>query len=111
MRSGAPLDQLRSDWPDYLGSNLYMVPRGSAGRTATEYEGNLSVGYAFQAGPVTIQPELYIYNLFNRQTETYRDTSYITGPEGDPNQYNPQYGTVISRTPQRQLVIALKLSI
>ena len=25
VRSGVPLDQLRSDWPDYLGSNLYMI--------------------------------------------------------------------------------------
>ena len=44
VRSGVPLDQLRSDWPDYLGSNLYMVPRGSSGRTPTEYEANLSTG-------------------------------------------------------------------
>jgi hypothetical protein len=110
VRSGVPLDQLRDDWPDYLGSNLYMVRRGSAGRTPTETEANLSVGYRFQAGPVAIVPELYIYNLLNRQSETYQDIHYIIGPEGDPNQINPDYAKVVSRTPPRQLVLALKAS-
>lgn len=108
VRSGVPLDQLRDDWPDYLGSDLYMVPRGSAGRTPTEYEANLSLGYTVKAGPVNIVPEVYIYNLLNRQSETYQNIRYITGPEGDPNQINPDYGKVVSRTPPRQFVFALK---
>jgi hypothetical protein len=110
LRSGVPLDQLRADWPDYLGSDLYMVPRGSAGRTATEYEANVSLGYAIAAGPVRIIPEVYVYNLLNRQSETYRNIQYIIGPEGDPNQFNPDYGKVIARTAPRQFVFALKVS-
>jgi hypothetical protein len=101
-----PLDQLRSDWPDYLGSNLYMVPRGSAGRTPTEYEANLSFGYSILIAPVTIVPQVFIYNLLNRQSETYQNIQYIIAAEGDPNQFNPDYGKVVSRTPPRQFVFA-----
>jgi outer membrane receptor protein involved in Fe transport len=108
VRSGVPLDQLRSDWPDYLGSNLYMVPRGSAGRTPTEYEANLSFGYNIVIAPVTLVPQVFIYNLLNRQSETYQNIQYIIAAEGDPNQFNPDYGKVVSRTPPRQFVFGLK---
>jgi hypothetical protein len=108
VRSGVPLDQLRSDWPDYLGSDLYIVPRGSAGRTPTEYEANLSIGYSFLIAPVTIVPQVFIYNVLNRQSETYQNIQYIIAAEGDPNQFNPDYGKVVSRTPPRQFVFALK---
>jgi outer membrane receptor protein involved in Fe transport len=108
VRSGVPLDQLRSDWPDYLGSNLYMVQRGSAGRTPTEYEANFSLGYSFTEGPVTIVPQVFIYNLLNRQSETYQNIQYIIAAEGDPNQFNPDYGKVVARTPPRQFVFGLK---
>lgn len=108
VRSGVPLDQLRSDWADYLGSDLYMLPRGSAGRTPTEYEANLSLGYQVTAGLVTLVPQVFIYNLLNRQSETYQNISYITAAAGDPNQFNPDYGKVVSRTPPRQFVFALK---
>jgi TonB dependent receptor-like, beta-barrel len=108
VRSGVPLDQLRSDWPDYLGSDLYMVPRGSVGRTPTEYEANLSVAYAIKLGLVTMVPEIFVYNLLNRQTETYQNIQYIIAAEGDPNQFNPDFGKVVARTPPRQLVFALK---
>jgi len=108
VRSGVPLDQLRSDWPDYLGSNLYMVPRGAVGRTPTEYEANLSVAYSIKFGLVTLVPEVFVYSLLNRQTETYQNIQYIIAAEGDPNQFNPDYGKVVARTPPRQLVFALK---
>ena len=108
VRSGVPLDQLRSDWPDYLGSNLYMIQRGSAGRTPTEYEANLSLGYSFTEGPVTIVPQVFVYNVLNRQSETYQNIQYIIAAEGDPNQFNPDYGKVVARTPPRQFVFGLK---
>ena len=108
VRSGVPLDQLRADWPDYLGSNLYMVQRGYAGRTPTEYEANVSLGYNLAMGPVTIVPQVFIYNLLDRQSETYQNIQYIIAAEGDPNQFNPDYGKVVSRTPPRQFVFALK---
>ena len=44
VRSGVPFDQLRSDWPDYLGSDLYMVPRGSGGPHADRVRGESEPG-------------------------------------------------------------------
>ena len=81
---------------------------GSAGRTPTEYEANLSIGYNIPIAQVTIVPQVFVYDLLNRQSETYQNIQYITGPEGDPNQFNPDYGKVVSRTPARQFVFALK---
>ena len=93
------------------GSRVVLVPRGHAGRTATQYEANVTLGYEVHAGSVTIFPQVFVYNLLNRQTETYRNIQYIIGPEGDPNQFNPDYGKVVARTPPRQFVFALRFSL
>ena len=49
-------------------SELYLSPRGTAGRLPTDYDMNLSAAYDFRAGPLTITPTLYVFNLLNRQT-------------------------------------------
>jgi hypothetical protein len=85
-----------------------MVQRGSAGRTPTEYEANLSLGYQFTEGPMTIVPQVFVYNVLNRQSETYQNIQYIIAAAGDPNQFNPDYGKVVARTPPRQFVFGLK---
>jgi Carboxypeptidase regulatory-like domain/TonB-dependent Receptor Plug Domain len=110
LRSGVPLDKLNTDWADNFGSILYLVPRGSAGRTPMETEANLSLGYAAHIGPLTLSPEIYIFNLFNRQSETYQDVNYYIAPPNDPNYINPDYGKVISRTAPRLIRFALKAS-
>lgn len=57
---------------------LYLVPRGSPGRLPTDYEINLSLAYNVRVGPVTVTPQLYIFNLLNRQTETADDDGFNT---------------------------------
>ena len=46
------------------------LPHGSRlrGRTPTDYDMNLSLGYNVNLGPVTVTPQLYVFNLLNRQT-------------------------------------------
>ena len=69
VRSGQPKNNLgyyNSFYPDLL----YLSQRGYAGREPTEYEANLSLGYNLVIGPVTITPQLYVFNVLNRQAIT-----------------------------------------
>ncbi|HEU5248427.1 MAG TPA: hypothetical protein VFW15_00435, partial [Thermoanaerobaculia bacterium] len=54
---------------------LHLVPRGSDkaisnGRLTGQYEANLSLGWTFNMGPVSITPQLYVFNVLNRQGVT-----------------------------------------
>ncbi len=70
-RSGAPVS--RYGWfNDFYPDLLHLVTRGrdsavSDGRLPAEFEANLSLGYTFNVGPVSITPALYVFNLLDRQ--------------------------------------------
>ena len=75
VRSGVPTSRLgryNSFYPDLL----YLDTRGSNGRLPTEYEANLSLAYNINIGPVTVTPQLYIFNLLNRQIVTGTDQGF-----------------------------------
>jgi outer membrane receptor protein involved in Fe transport len=75
IRSGTPTSDLgyyNSFYPDLL----YFTQRGSAGRLPTEYEANLSLAYNINVGPVTITPQLYIFDLLNKQIVTQIDQGF-----------------------------------
>jgi hypothetical protein len=72
LRSGAPVSRAgyyNSFYPDLL----HLVRRGedsaiySGARLPFEYEANLSLGYTFNVGPVSITPAIYVFNALNRQ--------------------------------------------
>ena len=70
-RSGAPVS--RYGWYNvFYPDLLHLVTRGedsavSDGRLPAEFEANLSLGYTFNIGPVSITPALYVFNLLDRQ--------------------------------------------
>ncbi len=75
VRSGTPTSMLgyyNSFYPDLL----YLTQRGTAGRLPTEYEANLSLAYNINVGPVTITPQLYIFDLLNKQIVTQIDQGF-----------------------------------
>ena len=75
VRSGNPTSRLgyyNSFYPDLL----YLDQRGSNGRLPTDYEMNLSLAYNWNIGPVTITPQMYVFNLINRQTVTGIDQRF-----------------------------------
>jgi hypothetical protein len=75
VRSGVPTSRLgyyNSFYPDLL----YLDQRGSNGRLPVDYEANLSLAYNINVGSVTITPQLYIFNLLNRQTVTAPDQRF-----------------------------------
>ena len=73
-------------------NSLYLDTRGSNGRTPTDYEMNLSLGYNLNAGPVTITPMVYVFNLLNRQTPTRYDQGFNPGGSFVTNPASPYYG-------------------
>ncbi len=91
VRSGLPISRL--GWfNDFYPANLYLEERGSFGRTPTDYDLNLSLGYNMALGPVTITPQLYLFNVLNRQTTVAVDSAFNFGGAIVTDPSSPFYG-------------------
>jgi outer membrane receptor protein involved in Fe transport len=83
-RSGPPVS--RYGWYNvFYPDLLHLVQRGndtavSNARLTGQYEANLSVGYTFNMGPVSITPAIYVFNVLNRQGVTDVEESF--NPDG-----------------------------
>ena len=55
---------------------------------------NLTLGYPLALGPVTITPQIYMFNLLNRQQVTLKDVRYSTS---QPAGYTNCSGVDVSR--------------
>jgi hypothetical protein len=75
VRSGVPTSRT-GYYNSFYTSELFLDTRGSDGRLPTDYETNLSLSYNFAFGPVTVTPQLYIFNVLNRQTVTGIDDRF-----------------------------------
>jgi Outer membrane receptor for ferrienterochelin and colicins len=91
VRSGHPTSRLgyyNSSYPDLL----YLDTRGTAGRTPVDYEANLSLAYNINIGPVTVTPQLYVFNVLNRQTVNNIDERFNPAGSFVTNPKSPFYG-------------------
>ncbi len=70
-------------------------------------------------GPATVTLQAYLFNVFNNQIATSRDTAWSTSPPPDypvslfdPNQKqtNPEYGKITTRQEPRLFRGAVKIS-
>jgi outer membrane receptor protein involved in Fe transport len=85
VRSGLPVS--RYGWfNDFYPDLLYLDTRGTNtraafvnNRTPTDYDLNLSLSYNANVGPVTITPQVYLFNVLNRQTATSYDAVWNGG--------------------------------
>ncbi len=82
------LGYYNSFYPDLL----YLDQRGSNGRLPVDYEANLSLAYNLNVGPVTITPQLYVFNVLNRQTVTATDQRYNVYGTFVTTKTSPFYG-------------------
>ncbi|HET9795659.1 MAG TPA: TonB-dependent receptor [Thermoanaerobaculia bacterium] len=91
-RSGTPLSVLgyyNSFYPD----NVFLTPRGSAGRTPWDYEVNLNLAYSWNAGRgISVTPMIYVFNLLNRQTPTAYDQDFNPNGNFVTDSTSPFYG-------------------
>jgi hypothetical protein len=115
--SGAPLNRL--GYTSFYGANVFLLPRGSAGRLPALWDANLTASYPISIGPVSVTLQGYLYNVFNNQFATARDEAWSTDTPAafpdtiyDPNQEqnNPNYGRVTSRSAPRSFRAALKVA-
>src|SRR5262245_30911193 len=91
VRSGPPTTRL--GWfNDFYPANLYLEQRGTFGRTPTDYDLNLSLAYNATIGPVTVTPQIYLFNVLNRQTTTAFDTAFNFNGAIVTDQSSPFYG-------------------
>ena len=118
VRSGAPLNK-QGYFNSGYGAEIMLVERGSAKRLPTQYDANLTLGFPVQFGPVTVTPQLYVFNFIGRQQDILEDVRWSTSqPAGYPNtifdpnqqQTNPNYGKVTTRSDARLLRGAVKIS-
>ncbi len=119
VRSGLPISRLGYFNTFYPGT-LYLDQRGSTGRTPTDYDLNMSLGYNFNVGPVTITPQAYLFNIINKQFPFSYQTVYNTNGSFDETVGSPTYGDAVLDEPDylkvqqrnnpRTLRVALKVT-
>ena len=98
VRSGLPVSRygfFNNFYPDLL----YLDDRGSNSRaffvdnrTPTDYDLNLSLGYNMNVGPVTITPQVYLYNVLNNQFANSYDATWNPGGSFVTDTTSPLYG-------------------
>ncbi len=91
VRSGVPYSRL--GWfNDFYPDLLYLEQRGTAGRTPTEWDADLSLSYDWKLGGVTITPQLYVFSLFNNQIVTEYSTGFNPLGSFVGDEASPYYG-------------------
>ena len=123
VQSGAPFSRLgyfNSTYAFYYGSQIDLVPRGSARTLPTLWESSLTLGYPVTLGPAAVTVQAYVFNLFNNQIPTWQNPNYTTSqPPGYPDIYNPvvppkyvsaDYGKNLSRQDPRLFRLAVRVS-
>ncbi len=98
VRSGIPVSRygfFNNFYPDLL----YLDTRGTNtqaffvdNRTPTDYDLNLSMGYNLNVGPVTITPQVYLFNVLNNQFANSYDATFNPGGAFVTDTTSPFYG-------------------
>lgn len=91
-RTGTPITAMGySNW--YSNWEFYLSKRGAFGRTDSEFEADLHLGYPFKVmDNVEINVMLDIFNLFDRQGETRRSLRYTLNEDYMPIDNDPANG-------------------
>ena len=91
VRSGAPMSRMgffNSSYP----RSLFLEPRGSLGRTPTEWDADVSLAYNWKVGPVVVTPQVFFFRVFDNQQVTRFNTSFNPNGAFVTNKASPFYG-------------------
>jgi hypothetical protein len=91
VRSGVPTSR-QGYYNVFYTTELFLDQRGSDGRLPVDYEGNISLAYNINVGPVTVTPQLYVFNVLNRQTITAIDQRFNPNGSFVTTKTSPFYG-------------------
>jgi hypothetical protein len=104
--TGTPLNQY-GYYNDYRNYELYLVQRGSVGRTPDIYDADLHLGYTIPMGPAEFNVGADVFNLLNQQRVLAQDQRYNLSEGGA---LNPNYLRPVSFTGRRSLRVFGRVS-
>jgi hypothetical protein len=110
-RSGTPVT--RYGYSDAYGRyEFFLTNRGAEGRTPSNYDLDVHLGYPIDAGPVTVNLLLDIFNVLNTQRAVLLDQrwGFQESDNASPTPVNPGYGNAVLRTPPTSARFGVRIS-
>lgn len=111
-RSGTPLT--RYGFSDIYGRyEFFLKDRGSEGRTPSNYEADLHLGYPLELGRARINFLFDVFNLLDVQRPILLDQrwGFQEADNASPTPVNPDYGKAVLRTPPRSFRLGVRVSL
>ena len=111
-RSGTPVTAY--GYSDIYGRyEFFLTGRGALGRTPSNYDADLHLGYPLPVGPVTLNFLFDVFNVFNTQRPVLLDERWDTKQDDNkkPTPTNPTFGKPVLRTPPTSLRLGVRLSL
>jgi hypothetical protein len=110
-RSGTPLT--RYGYSDAYGRwEFFLTRRGAEGRTPSNYDADLHLGYPLTLGPATVNFLFDVFDLLDTQRAVLLDErwGFQEADNASPTPVNPNYGKPVLRTPPRSYRLGLRVS-
>jgi Carboxypeptidase regulatory-like domain/TonB dependent receptor-like, beta-barrel/TonB-dependent Receptor Plug Domain len=111
-RSGTPVTAY--GYSDiYARYEFFLTDRGALGRTPSNYDADLHLGYPLPVGPVTLNILFDVFNLFNTQRPILLDErwDFKQADNASPTPANTNFGKPVLRTPPTSLRLGVRLSL
>ncbi|HVR37839.1 MAG TPA: TonB-dependent receptor, partial [Thermoanaerobaculia bacterium] len=110
-RSGTPLT--RYGYSDAYGRyEFFLTKRGAEGRTPSNYDADVHLGYPIATGKAKVNLLLDVFNLLNTQRAVLIDQrwGFQESDNASPTPVNPGYGEPILRTPPLSARFGVRIS-
>ena len=110
-RSGTPLT--RYGYSDAYGRyEFFLTERGAEGRSPSNYDVDLHLGYPITLGRATVNLLLDVFNVFNTQRPILLDQrwGFSEADNAQPTPSNPRYGEAVIRTPPTSARLGVRVS-
>ena len=110
-QTGTPLSRI-GWWNNYAGPEIFILQRGTSGRTPNTYEIDTHLDYGLTIEPVTIHVLADVFNLLNRQQIAEVDQVWALdqGDNSSPVPTNDHYGKANTWQQPRTLRLGLRVS-
>ena len=104
--TGTPLNRM-GYYNNYRNYELFLVPRGTVGRTPSVYDMDVHLAYVIKMGPADLNLGVNVFNLLNEQRTLTQDRRYNLSEDGP---VNPNYLQPTSFTGRRTVQAFGKVS-
>ncbi len=110
-RSGTPVTRY-GFFDGYGRYELFLTKRGAEGRTPSNYEMDVHLGYPLDVGPAKINFLLDVFNLLNTQRAVLLDQrwGFQEADNASPTPVNPGYGKPVLRTGPTAIRLGIRVS-